>query len=446
VKDKYTALTLLQGLSRDGLYPIFLQNKPFNKGRSPTTFLGVSPDLVIWHNRLGHPASSVLAKLRSLGHLSVLRSAKHESIYESCLLAKSKCLPFTTSNNVTTAPLELIHSDLWSSPISSLSGCRYYVIFIDNFSRFSWIYPMHKKSETFDYFVKFKCLAKNMISQKIKSFQSNGEGEFISNKFSQFLKPNGIIHRISCPYIAQQNGLAERKHRHVVETGLALLAQSKLPTFYWVDAFNTSVYLINRMPSPVLQNKCPYSKLLQKNPDYSLLRVFGCTCYPLLRPYSSHKLIYRSKKCIFLGYISNYRGYRCLDLTSKRIYTSRHVVFDEENFPAHGWNSSLQPATNGHSPVTSPLQGITIDTTPLSPQVSTLPLSMSNIVHSLVNVHSDVSNPSPTTATDFNTPISAPHQVDTIINAPAQSASPLNTDSSLLAEPTSAIAPPDIAA
>lgn len=84
----------------------------------------------------------------------------------------------------------------------------------------------------------------------------------MSNQFKQFLQTNGILHRISCPYTALQNGLAERKHRHVVETYRSLLAQSKLPISYWVDAFNTAVYLINRLPSLVLQHHSPYFKLL----------------------------------------------------------------------------------------------------------------------------------------------------------------------------------------
>jgi hypothetical protein len=129
------------------------------------------------------------------------------------------------------------------------------------------------------------------------------------------------------------------KHRHIVETGLA---QSKLPSSYWVDAFNTAVYLINRLPTSVLQKQSPYVKLLKKNPDYSILRTFGCSCYPLLQPYNRHKLMFRSKKCIFLKYSSNYQGYRCLDPATKRIYLSRHVVFDETTFPAQDWISPLQ--------------------------------------------------------------------------------------------------------
>jgi hypothetical protein len=98
------------------------------------------------------------------------------------------------------------------------------------------------------------------------------------------------------------------------------------------------------MPSYVLSHQSPYLALLKKKPDYSILRVFGCACYPLLHPYNNHKLMFRSVKCIFIGYSSNYRGYRCLDPSTNRVYISRHVVFDEGTFPAQDWiSSSLLP-------------------------------------------------------------------------------------------------------
>lgn len=123
--------------------------------------------------------------------------------------------------------------------------------------------------------------------------------------------------------------------------GLALLAQSKLPNTYWIDAFNTSVYLINRLPSLVLNDTCAYTKLLNKVHDYSFLKVFGCCYYSLLKPYNNHKLMYRSKKCIFICYCSNYRACRCVDPMTRKILTSRNVIFDEHTFLAQDWKPFL---------------------------------------------------------------------------------------------------------
>ena len=103
----------------------------------------------------------------------------------------------------------------------------------------------------------------NQFSSRIKSLQSDEGGEFISFQLTSFLKTHGIFHKISCPYTSQQNGLAERKHCHVVEMGLSLIAQSGLSQNYWVELFLTATFLINRLPTPLLNQCSPYYMLFQ---------------------------------------------------------------------------------------------------------------------------------------------------------------------------------------
>jgi hypothetical protein len=140
----------------------------------------------------------------------------------------------------------------------------------------------------------------------------------------------GITHHVSCPHTHQQNGSAECKHRHIVETGLALLAHAHIPLKFWDEAFLTATYLINRLPTRVVDNKCPLQCFFDSPPNYSMLKVFGCACWPHLRAYNKHKLAFRFKECIFLSYSSLYKGYKCLDIDSGRIYIS---IFDEDVFP-----------------------------------------------------------------------------------------------------------------
>lgn len=161
-------------------------------------------------------------------------------------------------------------------------------------------------------------MVENRFSSTIQQIQTDGGGEYISSHFQSFLNKNGILHRKTCPYTSQQNGLAERKLMHILEMGLTLLAHSSLSNRFWVDAFLTTVYIINRLPTPVLDHDSAFAKLYNKAPDYQSLRVFGCRCYPLLRPYNSHKLEYRSKACVFLGY--QHAGYKCLDPVSNKVY------------------------------------------------------------------------------------------------------------------------------
>jgi hypothetical protein len=246
VKDMQTGEIMLQGPSKAGLYPIYLKHFSSNKSRSLVAFIGVKAPVSVWHNRLGHPSSSVFQLLLCHSQLSLSSSQRQESLCEPCQLAKSKKLPFLISSRISNFPLELIRSDVWTSPVKSISGCKFYVLFVDDFSRFTWLFPLKHKSDIFVCFFKFKCLVENLLSRKIKQLQTDRGGEFTSSQFKTFLANNGIVHRISCPYTSEQNGIAECKHRHVVESGLALLAHSHLPNKYWVDAFLTAIYLINR--------------------------------------------------------------------------------------------------------------------------------------------------------------------------------------------------------
>lgn len=152
-------------------------------------------------------------------------------------------------------------------------------------------------------------------------------------KLSPFFTRIGISHLVSCPHTHQQNGSAECKHRHIVKIGLALLANASMPLEFWDEAFLTASFLINRLPLSVLNFVTPLEKLFSTKPDYSLLRTFGCACWPNLCPYNNHKLSFHSKKCAFLGYSTHHKGYKCLDIAPGRIYISRDVVFDESVFP-----------------------------------------------------------------------------------------------------------------
>jgi len=124
------------------------------------------------------------------------------------------------------------------------------------------------------------------------------------------------MHRGSCPHANQQNGTAERKHRHIVEIGLTLLAQASMPLKFWDEAFLTATYLINRIPSKVIDFATPLERLLDQQPDYKSLRVFGCACWPNLRLYNTRKLQFRSKQCVFIGYSVLHKGFKCLDVSN----------------------------------------------------------------------------------------------------------------------------------
>ena len=177
----------------------------------------------------------------------------------------------------------------------------------------------------------FQKLVEHKLDKKIFTVQSDWGGEYV--KLNTFFQSEGISHHVFCPHAHQQNGSAERKHRHIVEVGLALLAHAHMPLKFWDEAFLTATYLINIVPRKVINKTTPAERLLGVTPDYKSLRVFGCACWPNLRPYNSRKLAFRSKQCVFLGYSPRHKGVKCLDVSTGRVYISRDVVFDENVFP-----------------------------------------------------------------------------------------------------------------
>lgn len=166
------------------------------------------------------------------------------------------------------------------APVTSLMGYSYYVSFVDAFSRYTWIYFIKQKFETLSIFKQFKTLVELQLNKKIKSIQSDWGGEF--RPFTQYLTSFGIVHRLICPHTHHQNGVVERKYRHIVEIGLVLLSQASLPMKFWDHNFYTAIYLINHLPSIAQNSTIPYQTIYEKLPDYNFLKVFGCACFPLL--------------------------------------------------------------------------------------------------------------------------------------------------------------------
>ena len=268
----------------------------------------------------------------------------------ACCLGKSHRLPSVSSTTSYNAPFELVFCDLWGpASVESHGGQSYFLTCVDAYSRYTWIFPLKLKSHTLTTFRNFKTMLELQYNLPLKSsIQTDGGGEF--RPFTQFLTNLGITHRLSCPHTHHQNGSVERKHRHIVETGLTLLANAKLPLYYWDHAFLTATYLINRLPSPTPNHKSPFFLPHLQFPNYKFLKSFGCACFPFTRPYNNHKLEFKSKECIFLGYSPSHKGYKCLDPTC-RIFISKDVIFNEHRFPyaelfSSGQSSSSQDTSS----------------------------------------------------------------------------------------------------
>ncbi|GJV88661.1 retrovirus-related pol polyprotein from transposon TNT 1-94 [Tanacetum coccineum] len=294
IHDRKTKRVLARGHCEHGLYVL---------KDEPTAFIATAKVIKpasyeLWHARLGHVSFDVISTLNKLGVLSITSLLPKPILCTPCQLAKGQRLPFTINAKRSSHPLDLIHCDLWGpAPICSKDGYRYYVAFIDDYSRFTWLYPLKTKTGFYSVLPVFINLVQTQCSRKIKTFQSDGGTEFVNQIVRKIFEDNGTFHRFSCPYTPQQNGRAERKHRHIVETGLAMLFNAHVPASYWVDAFTTATFIINRLPTPLLKNKSPFELLFNQHPQYDNFRTYGCQVFPYLRDYSQHKLEPRSIPC-----------------------------------------------------------------------------------------------------------------------------------------------------
>ncbi len=151
--------------------------------------------------------------------------------------------------------------------------------FIDDHTRKVWVYFMKHKREMFQHFLNFKAMAEKDKGVSIKFFRSNGGGEYFSNKFNEYLKEHGIQRKYSCSYSPQQNGVAERKNRHIVEITRAMLNEKNLPNYFWVEAVSIIVYIMNQTPTIAIHGMTTEEKFTGKKPNVSHLRVLGCIAY-----------------------------------------------------------------------------------------------------------------------------------------------------------------------
>ncbi|GJZ02295.1 putative RNA-directed DNA polymerase [Tanacetum coccineum] len=397
--DESTQTTLLTGPSKYGLYTITLpQLKSINK----VSFSAVRASPTIWHRRIGHPHQRLLHSMLSNFSLPVTNKSL-SSFCNSCPLGKSSKLPLFESGFRSNNILDLVYCDVWGpAPLLSFEGHIYFMLCVDRHSRYMWIYHLAQKSDVYFTFKSFVQMVKRQFTTKLKNVQTNWGGEF--RNLALFFSSLGINHRRSCPHISEQNGFVERRNRHVVETGLTLLAQACVPQRFWHYAFDTAVYLINRMPSRTSTNKSPFEHIFKRSPDYSFLRVFGCLCFPHLRPYNRHKMDFRSTPCVFLGYSPSHHGYHCLDISIERLYIARH-------FSHLSPTSQTSPESSNGQP--SPVSITSIPTPPPPPITRQRPANLRQNPKQRVPY-----NPSANHATVLPTTITEPTSFTVANNSP----------------------------
>jgi len=255
LQDLATGKMIGSGKQRGGLYYMSpLQHTPASYQVSFSSHL--------WHMRLGHPSPS---RLRLASPLLPSKTISFDNNCSVCPIAKQMRLPFPLSLISIKAAFDLLHCDIWGPhKIPTHSGACFFLTIVDDFTRCTWIFLMQHKSETQNLLKSFIVFAQTQFHANIKTIRVDNGSEFFSMR--EFFQNHGIAYQRTCVYTPQQNGVVERKHRHILTVARASLFQSHLPFIFWGDCVLTAVYLINRLPSPLLSNKSPFEFLYNRPP------------------------------------------------------------------------------------------------------------------------------------------------------------------------------------
>lgn len=289
-----------------------------------------------WHQRLGHLNQGDVRKLHGgnlvTGMDSDLQYAEIKCVV--CSKGKISRLPFERSESRAGQVLGMVHSDI-CGPINveSFSGAKYFVTFIDDKTRYMQVAFLKNKSDVLVEFKKYKQAVERETGEKIKGLRTDNGKEYTSNDFSTFLSREGIRRQLTVEYTPQQNGVAERANRTLMEMTRCMLIESGLPKQFWAEALNTAVFIRNRCPTSALKNTTPYEAWKGKKPYIGFLKTFGSKVIALEKGPGRKKLDAKGKEYIFVGYSAESKAYRLWDSDKRLVIKRRDVKFFEEVDP-----------------------------------------------------------------------------------------------------------------
>ena len=323
---------LVEAINIDGLYCIMTVRVDDEKA-----MVGVAsketPEL--WHRRYGHLGYGNLATLvngnmvQGINVTAADFKALQKEVCDPCELAKQHRKPFSSSSSSTSRPLELVHMDL-CGPLQtpSLGGNKYIATFQDDFTGLSIVRPLASKSEVAEEVKVVLNMLEKQSGEFVLAVRTDRGSEYLNSTFKDYCDRKGIIHETTAPYTPEQNGVAERLNRTLMERVRAMLQDAELPHNMWAEAVVTANYIRNR--SPVSSGtKTPWELFFGKTPDVSLMRTFGSRAFVHIPKQLRKKLDPVSKKGILVGYEPYSKAYRVLLDDTGKIVISRDITFNE---------------------------------------------------------------------------------------------------------------------
>lgn len=300
----------------------------------PTCFTATSKEQTsLWHRRYGHlhfKGLNTLSRRNMVHGLPPLSEVS--SICTVCMTGKQHRDPIPKKSVWrATTQLQLIHADICGPITPESNGHKRYILtFTDDYSRKLWAYFLNLKSEALGIFKKFKSLVEKRSNKVICCLRTDRGGEFNSVDFNEYCSSNGIARQLTAAYTPQQNGVAERKNRTIMNMVRCMLTETLIPKEFWPEAVNWAVYLLNRCPTFSVKDKTPEEAWSGEKPSVEHLRVFGCIGHVHIPDQKRRKLDNKSLRCVFLGMAHESLAYKMYDPMSKKITVSRDVVFEED--------------------------------------------------------------------------------------------------------------------
>ena len=218
------------GREQHGLYLLKEHNVNGNSITSHSLVARKLPNSELWHRRMGHVPLPVLKKFPSISNSC--SSALEQC--DICPMARQTRIPFKHSLTTSVTYFELIHMDVWGPyKITIYNGMNYFLTLVDDYSRWTWVFLLRLKSDVSSVIKTFLAMILNQFEKHVKVFRTDNGSEFFNNTCGELFKTHGILHQSSCPYTPQQNGVVERRHRHLLETARAIKFQGNLPSKFW---------------------------------------------------------------------------------------------------------------------------------------------------------------------------------------------------------------------
>ncbi|KAI3748889.1 hypothetical protein L6452_12302 [Arctium lappa] len=287
----------------------------------------------LWHKRLSHLNFKTLNSLSSKELVSGLpqHSYAKESLCSACEKGKQTKASFKSKQvSSVTSPLQLLHMDLFGPVnIQSIAGKKYTLVIVDEFSRYTWVIFLRCKSDTPEELISFVKKMEVLNNLTVRSIRSDHGTEFKNSSLNNFFENKGISHNFSSVRTPQQNGVAERRNRTIIEAARSMLSDSHLPTQFWAEAVNTACFTQKRSLIIKRFGKTAYELFVGRKPSISFLHIFGCQCFILNNRDQLGKFDPKADDGIFLGYSSISKAYRVFNKRRQTVEETIHVTFDE---------------------------------------------------------------------------------------------------------------------